>query len=351
MILIVSILVFSFILYFPHELRVLVFGVPSCPQIQCDNSIVTDVTIYLDSYSRVNHAYFIYDDYERTSPLCELPNGAKCLTNHDNIHSDALFFYACKRQYEWMAKLVPRFCKEQLVIEFNHEPEKYECNLENRNEHDIAANYKLDSDVPLPYICGYIDELIEIAQKPAPTTKTKGIAMFFTKCRKSKSRTDFIRELMEHVHIDSYGVCFHNTDMPVSRQELDWQGIKGNISKQYRFLIAVEGDDLPYFITEKLWHSYLAQAIPIYRGTTEVFGQVPGSNTFLFAYNFTSVKALAEYIKRIESDRELYESFFKMDLTNYYKIKEKYCTTSRICAICKEAYRRKVAEKKARCNL
>lgn len=348
MVLTVLIIIISFILYFPHETRVLVLGVPSCPQIKCDNSIVTNVTIYLDSYGHVNYPYLIYDDYEKTSPLCELPNGAKCITNHDNIHSDALFFYACKRQNEWIAKLVPRYCQEQLVIEFNHEPEMYKCH---KNVHDIAANYRLDSDVPVPYICGYIDELIEVAKKPAPTTKTKGIAMFFTKCKKSKSRTDFIRELMNHIQIDSYGVCFHNTDMPASRRELNWQGIKGNISKQYRFLIAVEGGDLPYFITEKVWHSYLAQAIPIYRGTSDVFGQVPGSNTFLFADNFTSPKALAEYIKRIESDRELYESFFKADLTNYYKIKEKYCSASRICAVCKEAYRRKVAEKKSRCNL
>lgn len=236
------------------------------------------------------------------------------------------------------------------MIQFNHEPEVYNCNRDSTNVHDISVNYKLSSDVPLPYICGYLDRLIEVARKPIPTTKTKGVALFLTKCNKDKGRLDFIRELMKHIHVDSYGKCFHNTDMPVSRQEKDWQGIKEQISSQYRFLISPEGAILPGFITEKIWHAYLVQAIPIYRGAPEVFDQVPGNNTFLFADNFTSPKALADYIKQIESDRTLYESFFKMDLTNYYRIKEKYCRTSRICAVCGEAYRRKVAAKKSRCN-
>ena len=339
-----------FILYFPQESKLIVYGISSCPQVNCDNNFVNNVTIYLDNYDRVNYPYNVYDEYERTSPFCELPNGAKCLTNHNNVLSDARFFVACKRHNEILAKHMPRYCMEQLVIQFNHEPEMYDCNLDIMNEHDITVNYKLTSDVPLPYICGYLDKLIEVAKKPTPTTKTKGVALFLSKCNKDKGRLDFIRELMKYIQVDSYGKCFHNTDMPVSRQEKDWQGIKQNISSHYRFLISVEGAILPGFVTEKIWHAYLVQAIPIYRGTPEVFDQVPGSNTFLFVDNFTSPKALAEYIKQVDSDQQLYESFFKMDLTNYYEIKEKYCTASRICAICTEAYKRKVASKKTRCK-
>lgn len=298
----------------------------------------------------MNYRHLDYDGYEKTSPQCNLPNGAKCLTNHDNIFSDARFFVACKRRSEMMAKLVPRYCREQLVIQFNHEPEMYNCNMDNKNEHDISANYKLDSDVPLPYICTYLDELIEVAKKPAPTTKTKGVALFLSKCHKDKGRFDFVQELMKHIHVDSYGKCLHNTDIPVSRNEENWQDIKHNISGQYHFLISLEGAILPGFITEKIWHAYLAQAIPIYRGAPEVFDQVPGNNTLLFADHFASPKQLADYIKQIENDQGLYESFFKMDLTNYYKIKEKYCTASRICSICSGAYKRKVALKKSRCK-
>ena len=335
----VLMITFCFIVFFPQESKLIVYGIPSCPQINC---IDTNVTIYLDNYNHVNYPYLIYDKYEKSSPLCKLPNGAKCLTNHNNVLSDARFFYACKRRNEMLARLMPRYCREQLVIQFNHEPEMYSCNLDSMNEHDITVSYKLSSDVPMPYICGYLDELIEVAKKPAPTTKTKGVALFLSKCDKDKGRLNFIEELMKYIQIDSYGKCFHNTDMPISRQEEDWQGIKQNISRQYRFLISVEGAILPDFITEKIWHAYLAQAIPIYRGAPEVFHQVPGSNTFLFANNFTSPKALADYIKQIDNDQNLYESFFKMDLSNYYKIKEKYCTASRICSICSEAYKRKL---------
>ena len=339
-----------FILSFPQESKLIVYGISSCPQASCDNGNVTNITIYLDNYNHVNYPYLVYDEYERTSPYCKLPDGAKCFTNHNNVFSDARFFVACRRRNEVLARHVPRYCKEQLVIQFNHEPEIYDCNMDSKNEHDITANYKLSSDVPLPYVCGYLDKLIEAAKKPAPTTKTKGVALFLSKCNKNKGRLEFVEELMKHIQVDSYGKCFHNTNMPVSRKEEDWQGIKQNISSQYRFLISPEGAILPEFVTEKIWHAYLVQAIPIYRGAPEVFDQVPGSNTFLFVDNFTSPKALAEYITQIEGDQKLYKSFFNMDLTNYYKIKDKYCTVSRICSICSEAYKRKVAQKNFRCK-
>jgi len=327
-----------------------VYGVRSCPQINCDDNTDHSVTIYLDNYNVVNYPYLVYDEYEKNSPQCKLPNGARCITNHNNVYSDTRFFVACKRRNEILARLMPRYCSEQLVIQFNHEPETYKCNLDSMNEHDITANYKLNSDVPIPYICGYLDNLIEVAKKPSPTTKTKGVALFLTKCNKNKARLDFVRELMKHIQVDSYGKCFHNTDFPISRQAKDWQGIKHNISSQYRFLISPEGAILPGFITEKIWHAYLAQAIPIYWGTSDVFDQVPGNNTFLFADSFSNPKALADYIKQIEGDQKLYESFFKMDLTKYYRIKEQYCTMSRICAICSAAYKRKLTSKKARCK-
>lgn len=316
----------------------------------CDDSSDVNVTIYLENYNHGNYLHFDYDRYEKDASLCELPNGAKCYANHNDIYSDARFHVACKRRNKLLGKYMPRYCKEQLIIEFNHEPQVYDCNSESLSERDVTADYKLNSDVPIPYICTYLDELIEVAKKPAPTTKTKGVALFFSKCSKSKERFNFIKQLMKYIQVDSYGDCFHNVDLPVSRREEDWQGIKQNISKQYRFLISSEGAKIPHFVTEKLWHAYLVQAIPIYQGTTDVFYQIPGNNTFLFTDDFSSVKALADHIKQIESDQKLYESFFKYDLTNFYKMKEKYCARSRICAICDGAYRSKLAWKRSHCK-
>lgn len=340
---------FYFMFHFPEESKLIAYGITNCPYLNCDNH-TENITIYLDNYNKVNFPYYVYDDYERDSPSCKLPNGAKCIMNHTNVLSDARFFVACKRRNELLSKVMPRYCKEQIVIQFNHEPEMYNCNVDDLNEHDVTANYKLNSDVPLPYICGYIDKLIEVAKQPPPTTKTKSIALFLSKCQKNKGRLDFIQELMKHIHIDSYGECFHNTELPVSRQEKDWQGVKMNISKLYRFVISPEGAILPGFVTEKIWHAYVTRSIPIYRGTSDIFDQVPGNNTFLFADNFTSPKSLADYIRHIERDKQLYESFFKMDLDKYYKIKKKYCSFSRVCAICNGAYKRKLMLKKDRCS-
>ena len=305
-----------FVFHFPEESKLIAYGITNCPYLNCNNRTTENITIYLDNYDIVNVPYNIYDDYERDSPFCQLPNGAKCIMNHDNVLSDARFFVACKRRNEFLSKVMPRYCKEQIIVQFNHEPEMYKCNTVDKSEHDVTVNYKLSSDVPLPYICGNIDKLIEVAKKPPPTTKTKGIALFLTKCHKNKDRLNFIQELMKYIHVDSYGECFHNTDLPVTRKVKDWQGV-----------------------------------IPIYRGTPDIFDQVPGSNTFLFVDNFTSPKALADYVRRIESDKQLYESFFKMDLSKYYEIKKKYCNFSRVCSICNGAYKKKLAIQRNRCGI
>jgi hypothetical protein len=40
--------------------------------------------------------------------------------------------------------------------------------------------------------------------------------------------------------VDNYGACFHNVDMPVSRNASDWVAVKERTLKEYKFAIAFE---------------------------------------------------------------------------------------------------------------
>ena len=145
---------------------------------------------------------------------------------------------------------------------------------------------------------------------------------------------------MKYVQIDSYGQCFHNTEMRTTRKDRDRFKLKLDLirNKGYKFLISFENSVIHEYVTEKIWHAYMTQTIPIYYGAPEIYDQVPGANTLIDAARFAGPKQLAEYIKQVDSDDSLYQSFFKFDINNTIAFQKKYCTSNVACEICKKSF-------------
>ena len=147
-------------------------------------------------------------------------------------------------------------------------------------------------------------------------------------------------------HIVSYGSVLHNSEMSSSRGKgsSDFIHVKINLIKDkcYKFLIAFENSVCPEYVTEKIWHGYLSQAIPIYYGTSDVYNQVPGANTFIDATKFDRPQQLAEYIKKIDQDNSLYKSFFNFDIEKTLSSFKKNCPQKTLgCAMCNYLYKTK----------
>ncbi len=81
---------------------------------------------------------------------------------------------------------------------------------------------------------------------------------------------------MKHITIDSYGKCLHNKDFPFSdtRHEEGWGKRKIELMSQYlvhfhtftnseQFVLAFENSNTRDYVTEKLFHAFLAGAVPI----------------------------------------------------------------------------------------
>jgi len=186
-----------------------------------------------------------------------------------------------------------------------------------------------------------------------PPTHRRGIAMFISDCR--SWRRKYLEELMAYIKIDSYGRCLHNTVMAESREVTNDSNpfdIKIDIikKKRYKFLIAFDNTVTSEYITEKIWHGYLSQTIPIYYGAPEIYEQVPGNNTFIDGTKFKGPKQLAQYIRKVDKDEKLYQSFFHFDMPPFEAYQKKFCVfedAPLACKMCSRAYK----IKQNRCNL
>ena len=296
-----------------------------------------------------------FRDYQKSVADCKLPDGVTCsYTEDDNLYStaDVLYVHECFSFCE-----TPAY-PEQIVVRYNLGPEIEfrPCNNGTVHAADIKINYHTSSTIPWLYLClpGIKQPLMDAVKLNVPSNR-HGIAMFVSDCKANFSqwRYNYLKELMEHIKIDSYGKCLHNTAMNSTRQDtetVNHYDMKVNIlkQKQYKFLIAFENTHVSEYISEKIWHAYMSQTIPIYYGAPEIYEQVPGRNTFIDAAKFSEPKQLAEYIKKVDEDTKLYRSFFDFDISHLEEFEKEWCSEIPLsCDICNKAYQ----IKQNRCNV
>ena len=275
---------------------------------------------------------------------CKLPNGVTCLyTEDDSLYAtaDVLYVHECFSLCEKPAY------PEQIVIHYNLGPENRPCNNKTVQSSDIRISYSTSSTIPLVYLClpGIKQFVIDALQLKQPSNRY-GIAMFVSDCNLwfSKWRYDYLKELMQYIEIDSYGKCLHNTAMNSTRQgtkAVNHYYLKIELlkSKRYKFLICFENTPVSEYITEKIWHAYMSQTIPIYYGAPEIYRQVPGVKTFIDAAKFAGPQQLAEYIQEVDTNELLYQSFFNFNLVHFKAFERRYCSEIPLaCRMCRKAY-------------
>ena len=113
-------------------------------------------------------------------------------------------------------------------------------------------------------------------------------------------RNNFCKKLSKYKKVDCGGGCLNNIGGKVV-SKLDFQ-------KKYKFCIAFENTKIPGYTTEKILESYKSNCIPIYYGSNTVTDDF-NPETFINANNFETEKELIDYIKKVDTDDNLYNSF------------------------------------------
>lgn len=134
---------------------------------------------------------------------------------------------------------------------------------------------------------------------------------------KCKERIQFCEMLQNYKKVDCPGRVLNNmTNFGRGRHYFgdgkinSWMQEKLEFIKNYKFTLAFENKRAPYYVTEKIFHSFLMKSLPIYWGTPDI-NQYFNPKTFINVSDFENFDEAIKYIKKVDNDPELYASYFE----------------------------------------
>ncbi|XP_062926417.1 alpha-(1,3)-fucosyltransferase 11 isoform X2 [Mobula hypostoma] len=183
---------------------------------------------------------------------------------------------------------------------------------------NYTATFRRHSDYPLAL--QWLPSLDYLLRPPLPLAqKGRGRAPVLylqSHCEVASDRDRYVRRLMEHLQIDSYGQCLQNKELPSHRlvdtltATTEDSEFMDFISK-YKFHLAMENAICDDYMTEKLWRPMHLGVVPIYRGSPVVQDWMPNSHSIILIDDFKSPKDLADYINFLDQNDEEYMKYLE----------------------------------------
>lgn len=147
-------------------------------------------------------------------------------------------------------------------------------------------------------------------------------------CDPPSDRDSYVRELMKHIQVDSYGQCLHNRDLPTHLRDstaMEEQSFY-QILSQYKFILAFENAICDDYITEKLWRPLKLGVVPVYYGAPNVHMWLPSNRSAIVVNPNEPPEELAQYLKRLDKNDWEYLTYLdwklKQDVSNQRLVKE-----------------------------
>jgi len=197
---------------------------------------------------------------------------------------------------------------------------------------NLTMSMRLESDVVVSYINtdrSMADSLGHKWDTEGPMqafpfsgrSEENPIAWAARNCKPGNNRTGYIKALMEHVGVDSFGECLHTRDGFTERGgDSEGPGLleKDRVMKEadqlkgYKFYLSFENENCKGYVSEKLPKSYLWNLVPILGGPPDGIRHTPtGGNppSAIIAADFANAAELAAYIKKVSANESLYMSY------------------------------------------
>lgn len=168
---------------------------------------------------------------------------------------------------------------------------------------DLWMTYHLDADIVLPYY----DYTFKEKLLTPPVEKQKDVCMFVSSNVNNSHRQEYLSELMEYIHIDSYGRWRRNSLLNEDKGYVS----KLDVIKHYKFTIAFENAISPEYVTEKFFDPLIVGSVPVYLGAPDVDKLVPGPHAYIDVRDYDSPKSLAKELQRYCENRSLYEKLLE----------------------------------------
>ncbi|XP_034668715.1 glycoprotein 3-alpha-L-fucosyltransferase A-like [Drosophila subobscura] len=193
-----------------------------------------------------------------------------------------------------------------------------------------TASYRRESTIVAPYMKWmYYNE--QFQDKPQDRNfaehKRKKVAWFVSNCKTENNRFKYALELQKYIEVDIYGECGKlrcSKSTPEKCFKL--------LEKNYKFYLAFENCNCKDYITQKFLVNALDRGVvPIVMGARpEDYLALAPRHSFIHVDNFDSPKALAAYLKVLDRNDELYNSYFMWRGTGEFIETYFWC---RVCAM------------------
>lgn len=142
--------------------------------------------------------------------------------------------------------------------------------------------------------------------------------MAYISRRCKKDRDEIVKELMKYIPVHSIGKCLNNADSKVlfpecvdlGRYTSNWQKAKDCIVSKFMFYLAFENSVYNNYVTEKLLSTLRTGTVPIYSGAPNAMDFAPGNHSFINLNDYPSMYDLAQHIKNVSSQPEVYKQYF-----------------------------------------
>lgn len=173
---------------------------------------------------------------------------------------------------------------------------------------NLLMSYRLDYDFPVP--------VYPMPQLTPPLTfkeKTKLIMAAFSNCE--PVRTEYMRQLMKFVQVDSYGACLRNKNDLVSRygskNGKNFKELKSELARQYKFTLVFFNQDCEYFVDDQLSHALNAGSVPVVMSTDKLDEFLPGNlrQSVIKVRDFKTPKDLSDYLKYLSTNETEYNNY------------------------------------------
>ncbi|KAG7173159.1 glycoprotein 3-alpha-L-fucosyltransferase A-like isoform X2 [Homarus americanus] len=170
-----------------------------------------------------------------------------------------------------------------------------------------SMNYRMDSDIPVPYgrtIKMTPEEVANFQYVDYFKLHSKTVAALGSNCGGNNKRWQYVRELMKYMEVDTYGGCGTLKCPGHFRKDCE-------VLKEYKFYLAFENGDCQQYITEKVWWNALGKgAIPVVMGAkVEDYKKLLPPESFIHINDFQTPEHLAKYLTHLASQPLEYNKF------------------------------------------
>jgi hypothetical protein len=199
----------------------------------------------------------------------------------------------------------------------NRRPWNYRCNNAITFDHlDGSSTYRLPLYVVEDWVMtnkfGF-KPVVDLPRDTELSTKT-GFCGYVASNGGCQERNDIFHFLSKYKKVDSGGPLFNNIGYVLPREPND-KLTKIDFFKTKKFSLCYENSSYPGYVTEKLYHGFYANTVPIYWGSPVVELDF-NPKAFVSRHDFGSDEEMLKKIVEIDNDDDLYMKMIREPMFN-----------------------------------